>query len=307
MAQEINQFSEKTKEYGNTGFRDLIANKRGAICGAVACVRGFSQFKTIEDAYDLAKWNAKFRDIKTKRAFMLPLFDGIEDMSEEDVYDEGLQGSKFSAWGNAKFKATIDVNAYQEWQLRGFSEREMDVYLLDVAQNILGFSPDNTKIEGFSMMIHVGKTPIVAKGEKVKLPVFFTVKSSQEWIYPVVIEPTVQTTAWNPLTDFDGVYDVDLTQVSASATTIVLDVTKKSIDPAFGYAAVSGLVLADFVHSGGVMTAAEESDTVPGRYMLTGTFVNDGTINLVSCASISITTPFIESTGAMTISGIKLE
>lgn len=303
---EINTFSEKVRDLRNTGFKQLIGNKIGVIRGIIIGMNGSLEFATASDALTKANWVTKMKATKSTRAFMLPLFDAITDKSTDDTYSDGLQGSKFNEFGKISFEAMIDANTYLALNLNGFSFKDLDAIFIDESSSLIGRTPDGTKVTGFSIDLVVGKPKLAGKGEKMMIPLTVTIKDSKEFIYErAVIEPMNETNYWNPLTDIDGVYDVELTVTEPSATGFKVSVMKKSIDTSMNSAAVSGLVKADFVLKSvaGVVktiTTVEESE-VAGVYDVVATVESTDTIDLVACSSISLTTIMIESLGKQTI------
>ena len=170
-------------------------------------------------------------------------------------------------------------------------------------------TPDGIKFTGISCRLHVGKPKLAAQGEKMLTPVTFTIKSTEDFVNNrAVLEPLNQTEYWNPKTDFDGVYDVELEVSEVSATGCKLKVLKKSVDSAMTTAGVDGLAKADFMlkdDSGAtqVITTLEPSGEI-GEFDLAATLANDYTLKLVDCASISLTSIKIEGTNTITFTGI---
>ena len=303
----INTFNEKQGDLQNTGFKKLLENKIGVYRGGLLAPKG-QEFATATDALTLANWTALIKDSKVDRGFVLPLFDTFEDASTDDVYAETLQGSKFKEDGKMIFNVMIDANKQLALNLRALNGREWCLYLFDESASILGTTPDDTKFKGFDVSIRVGNQKPAAQGEKMMTPIHITLKDSRQWNDEgAVLEPINDATDWNPITDLDGVYDVNLAQVGTATTSAVtVSVYKKSIASTNALADITGLVLADFVgydSSGSVITISSVTDNGDGTYALASSaaFELNGTIDLVTCENISLTSIAIESTGAATI------
>lgn len=308
MTGQINTFSEKVTELGNTGFRKQVENKLGAIVGMVVC-NSKDEFATATSALTLADWNTKFKLPKNSRLFMFPLFDAITDKSGEDTYSDGLQGQKFNSEGLKSFEAMVDVNNALANKLRSFNGKDTYIYFIDESGSLIGYTPDDTKFAAIKCSLRVGSKKLAGKGEKMMVPLNVTIKNANEWGEDsAVIEPINETPFWNPKTDFDGVYDCVLVGSSYAGTGFKVQVYKQSINPDVDTSAVSGLVKEDFVlkSAAGVVktiTSLTESE-IAGTYDLVATVVNTDTLELDVCANISLTDIAIEGTNKLTVTGI---
>lgn len=306
---KINYFSEKTKELGNTGFKQLVGNKLGVLVGALVSLDGGLEFTTATSALTKADWEAKMKLPKNQRVYMLPMFESFTDKSTDDVFTTSLQGEKFAEWGKIQFEAMLDVNTYLALNLNGLNGKDLDCVLIDTSGSLIGITPDGTKFTGISCRLHVGKPKLAGQGEKMLTPVTFTIKSTEDFVNNrAVLEPLNQTEYWNPKTDFDGVYDVELEVTEVSKTGCKVKVLKKSVDSAMTTAGVDGLVKADFVLKD-ASGATQEITTLLasgkiGEYDLVETLANNYTLELVACSSISLTSIKIEGTNTITFKGI---
>ena len=302
----MNEFSEKQVIIKNTGFKDRPINKLGVLHGIIISMAGYSEFATASAAMALSGWETKQKATKTQRTFFFPMFDSVEDKSTEDVYADTLQGQKFREDGKMQVKGMIDCDKYMAVNLRSFNGKNVEVFLFDESASIWGTTPDGTKFKGMKATVRVGMQKLAAKGERVLTPVEIIFQEPRQWNEEgAVIEPMNQSADWNPKTDIDGVYDVNLATSAATVTSCKITVKKAGIDPTMTISAVDGLVKADFVlktSAGVVKTITTLTETgVSGEYTLVATLANSDTIELVSCASISLTTIKIEGVAPTTL------
>ena len=247
----INVFAEKQKNYGATGFKELIANKIGVTRGIYVAPKGKLTFATNAAALTLANWQTLSKASRVNRGYMIPLFDAIEDKSTDDVFSDGLQGQKFNQYGKIAFTGMMDINMYLYRELVGFNGKELECVIFDESASITGRSSDDIKFQGIPATIHVGKPKLAAQGEKQMYPITVTLKDTTDIVYSgSVIEPLFAADEWNPLTDLDGVYNVDLTATDTLATGTVITVKKRSVSGDMAQSSVSGLVKDDFVQRG---------------------------------------------------------
>ena len=307
--EKLNTFSQKTKELGNTGFKQLVENKLGVIVGALVSLDGGLDFASADDVLDISKWEEKMKLPKSQRVFMLPLFDAFNDRSTDDVFNTSLQGEKFNEWGKVQFDAMLDVNTYLGLNLNGLNGKDIDIALIDTSCSLIMKENADGTYSGFSCRIHVGKPKFAAQGEKMLTPITVIITSTEDFVYSrAVAEPLYAENSWNPKTDLDGVYDVELSVSNISETGCKIKVLKKSINQSLTSAGVGGLTKTDFIlkSSLGVVktiTTLEPSD-VEYIYDLAATLENGDVISLVPCSSISLTSIKIEGANSVTISGI---
>jgi len=106
--------------------------------------------------------------------------------------------------------------------------------------------------------------------------------------------------SWEP-EDLDGLTEVDLTLIgTASATTVVVDVTSTCYGNTKAIAGL-GLTSADWVVENGTVVSAVESSTIPGRYTITGTTFATGTFNLAAPSVPRSDDVLVISSGTITI------
>lgn len=305
----INDFNSKQGTPGNTGSNELLENKLGVLRYLVLTPES-GEFATVADALDIGNWETNFKADQNDRWYPFPAIDKFEDKSTEDVYDDAyLSGTRFVENGKRQYTVMCDVNKYLALNLRGHNTGiKMRLFEIDESASIGGTSPDGTKFRGCQVLVRVGNQLPAAAGEKVMTPITITHVDSSEWNDEGgIIEPINASPDWNPITDFDGVYDVNLAQVgTATASEITVSVYKKSIATSNSKADVNGLVVGDFVAKDSVGITVSITSSTPngdGTYTLASSaaFENGGSINLVACGIISLTNIKIESTGVATI------
>lgn len=299
-------FSENQKDPQNTGYKDRPANKMGVLVGLFVGARGCLKFDTYADAMNKAEWETLMKLPKNERTFFFPLADKVEDLSTEDKKEETLQGQKTREEGKQGTRYMLDVDKNMAVALRSFNNKLIDYCPFDESATIQMTTPDGVIRKGISARIYVGAQKQAAAGERVLVPVeVFQTDPRQTNNEGCVIEPMNQTADWNPKTDIDGVYDVNLATSDATVTSCKVTVKKAGIDPTMKIAAVDGLAKEDFV----LKTSAGVSKTitsltptgVSGEYTLVATIANGDTIELVACSAISLVTIKIEGLAPTTL------
>ena len=294
----------------NSGYKDLPDNKLGVYLGGFIVPRG-TEIDTCELATAQSTYEGLMKLALSNRAFYIQLADTFTDKSTEDVYVETIQGPKFSEQGQIAYQYMVDANKFNSRRLRSYNNKDWDWIPFDKSGTLHGTSQDGVKFKGFSITFRAGNQKLAAQGELMMQPIDIVYKDSSEWAdYGVIVEPmNLETDEWNPITDIDGVYDVDVTVSDATATTCKIQVHKAGIVATNAISDVDGLVKADFVHksSAGVVKADTtiEASGVGGEYnVVSADIANGDTFDLVLVSAISLTNIKIESTGAATVSGI---
>ena len=273
----------------NTGHLKACENTLVAPTKLILVPKGFS-FATQTLAETLASWATAIKS-DTARIFPLPEVDvlTVEDQ-ENKVADRVFKGTKFVSGGKRGFTMMLDVNKYVSKQLYKLSGRAFDCFIVDANENIHGISTDGVKFEGIGMLsFQVLPQPTPDGTDFMMTPVKVVLSDPDKWMrYGVFINPT-----WSPINDLDGVYNVVLTVTSNwSATGGNVRVTYEGSG-----LPVTGLVGADFTIPGKSITSATPSGD-GGDYAIVSSGLSTSTINLVACASISLTDIAIESTSA---------
>jgi hypothetical protein len=259
----------------------------------------------------LATWNTKFKAPISTRMFPIRRFSSITDKSTEDVYVKDLTGNKLNSEGDKGFEFMVDNNMAEAINARSFNGKEMTAYLVDASQSIIGTSSDGTKFEGYDVMVHFGAPKFAADGEKMMQPCTISfLDPFQLSENGAVIEPKNQSAGWNPLTEFDGVYDVNLSLVgSTSATVATIAVNIANIAATNNLSFVDGLVKADFVQKSSAGVVKTITGTVVSNgdstYTITSSFATGDTISLVACGSISLTSYKIEMVAPISVGTVS--
>ena len=181
--------------------------------------------------------------------------------------------------------------------LASYHGKKMRVYEFTDAQEIKACTPDGTKVRGQLVTIEVGKMVDATDEKPQYTPVTLTYEDYKEFENgPVVLKPT-----WSHI-ELQGIFDIDLELVSASATSIKF----KASAGCSGDDAVKLFESADIIllnASGAAHTHSFVPADSEGVYELTGTnFANGFKVNLNGV--VQKTEATYESTGALIISGI---
>lgn len=163
-------------------------------------------FKTLET------WKT---DRDAKKIF--PLFE-IEELASadtEDTFFEGREKRYRTATGKKIRTFNCFLGLCSHNALKSFHGKKMRIYEFTDAQEIKGVSLDGTKIKGQLVTIEVGKRMDAMPDKPAHTPVTVTYADFNEFEdHGVVAKPS-----WSQI-EFNGIFDVTLTQVSASATSI---------------------------------------------------------------------------------------
>ena len=252
------------------------------------------EFASAESAKTLADWKTA-RDSKN----IIPLYE-IEELNvadTEDTFFAGREKNYKTANGKKirKFNCFLGVCSHRA--LKSYNGKKMRVYEFTDQQEILGTTPDGVKVKGQLVTIEVGKRVSAMPDKPAYTPVTLTYADYNEFEdAPVVLKPS-----WSQI-ELNGIMDVDLELVSASATSI-----KFKADAGCAGDVVTSLVTANVLLLNADGTPKTHSFVAPdanGVYELTGTgFANGMTINLNGV--VAKTEDSYESTGALTIAGIS--
>ena len=241
-------------------------------------------------------------DVETQLVFPLHNMKDFEDLSTEPTYHDYPDGSrKLTDQGDYRFAASFDLNECVKKQLLNFRGFQDGIYLVygDVIRGRTVDSGTNVvPIRVLDTNIEKAKLPTMDSPEMVRVVVELeSHKDLNEYDYS-------REMSWD-VSDLDGLTEVTLTLVSATAIAIVVDV---SADCGGDSKPISGLgVTKDdwtLTLAGGTFTSVSESATVPGRYtFVTVGAANNDTLDLVSPATRGDNVLAISS-GALTITGI---
>jgi len=215
-------------------------------------------------------WTDGVENDEATRWYPLPEFFRYAPTREDGVYTQGDYGDKrFVRNGFADGVAHyLDLDVCFIKKLHEFSNKNWKGWAVTENDYILGTSSDGTKFEPFTMFVNVEANMDATSEEGNMTPIRIYRDNDDEWSKRgVAVYPPGETTAWYP-TQLEGLLDADVTVVSSSATSLVIDVKT-----ACGAIGVTGLVVADFalyddtpdVES---ISSSTESTTIDGRYTL---------------------------------------
>lgn len=222
---------------------------------------------------------------------------GIEAKDVEDSVHTTDTGEKiFLYHGKRGQSLKFHLSLYQHQILMDYPLKKWRAFFVDVEGNVLGTSPDGTKVKGFSISsLFVNKLPTAQKDAP-----RWTMVEFQESIVDELDRRGVYV---NPSTwlasDLEPVTQVELTVGTCSsfeftATVQFVDGFGLKSTGAKNTQAISGLVAANFyvIDQGGVVetVTVTESSTVPGTYTVTGVDITSGT-----CAIVPSTTMLFKS------------
>lgn len=213
---------------------------------------------------------------------------------EPNVVERPFLGGKETYGGKNGVILFIDSNQKYHNELLKLNGNKFAGYIVDGNNNIKGISPDQIAFNPrqiLTLKVLNRKTAEGVANEQTEIHVTFAdiATGTAEIVNPM---PT-----WSALTDIDSVHPVDIAVSGNWAATG----GSWTVKYASTGRPVSGLVAADFVIPGKSVGTVSESTTEPGLYTcVTTSLTNGGTINLTVCASISLTSVAIESTGEST-------
>lgn len=250
------------------------------------------EFASVASAKTLADWKT---DINAKK--LIPLYE-IEELAIGDTEDTYFEGnSKYKTKNGKKirnFNCFIGLCSHNA--LKSYNGKKLRVYEHTDAQEIKGTTPDGTKVKGQLVTITVGKRIDAMPDKPAHTPVTFEYADYNEFEDSgVILKPT-----WSHI-ELNGIFDVTLALVSASATSI-----KFTVDAGCAGDVVSSLETANITLKtalGVTVTHSFVAADANGVYELTGTgFVNGLVVDLNGV--VAQTEASYESTGALTVSGI---
>ena len=250
------------------------------------------EFATVASAKTLADWKA---DIDLKK--LIPLYE-IEELAMADTEDTFFEGNSKYKTKNGKKIRTFNcfIGLCSHNALKSYNGKKLRVYEHTDQQEIKGTTPDGVKVKGQLVTITVGKRIDAMPDKPAHTPVTLEYADYNEFEDSgVILKPT-----WSQI-ELNGIFDVTLALVSASATSI-----KFTVDAGCAGDAVTTLEDANvkLYNADGTLKTHSfvEADT-DGVYELTGTdFVNGMYINLDGV--VTQTEASYESTGPLTVAGI---
>lgn len=242
-------------------------------------------------AETLSTWTDLTHAGTATRAYPLPGAVKPEFVQDEPVFEDLGEGNEAYVRTNTS-KDTFYINAEIvtptfNANVQALNNGVWACYIVTSNGYILGKSTDGTKFLPFNCSVRVLPQNKATADQAPHLPYTVRLESYEDWnLYGAAVKPT----AFNPLTDIDGLLDVNLTiSGTPSSSEIIVDVkTDLNAD------GVTDLVIGDFSFlkdsDGSAQTpdTMTESTSVDGRYTFDFTGLVDGTVDLVVPASLSI-------------------
>lgn len=251
------------------------------------------EFATFADFKTLATWKAD-RDLK--KIIPLYTFGALANAYTEDTFYEAdkkyltKEGKKIIT-----FEAHLGFCSYGA--LKSYNGKKLRVYEFTDQQEIIGYSPDGVKVKGQSVLVSVGKR-INAVGDK---PPYAVVTLEYEDHNQLENGAQVAKPSWSHV-ELDGIFDVSISLVSASSTSI-----KFTVDGGCaGDDKITSLLDANVTlkdPSGTPITHTFVVADANGVYTLTGTGFVDGLLIDLN-GVVSQTEASYESTEATAVTGI---
>lgn len=226
------------------------------------------KFATQTSAKTLADWKAD-RDLKK----IIPLFE-IEELTDADTADktfEGREKTYTTAYGKKVRKFNCYVGVASHSALKSYNGKKMRIYEFTDKQEILGTTPDNVIVKGQLVTVKIDKRKSPMPDKPGYTPVEITYADYTEFEdKAVILRPT-----WSHI-ELNGIFDVNITQDSASTTSVKFKVSDLNGNK------VTSLANADLVFLKPDGTAQAHSFVAAdadGIYEFTGTgFVTASTI-----------------------------
>lgn len=247
------------------------------------------EFATLAAAKTLATWKA---DIDLKK--IIPLFE-IEELAVADTEDTFFEGNSKYKTKNGKKIRTFNcfLGLCSHDALTSYNGKKMRIYEFTDAQEIKGTTPDGVKVKGQLVTITVGKRIDAMPDKPAHTPVTLEYADYKEFENNgVIAKPT-----WSHI-EIQGIFDVNINLVSASATSI-----KFTVDAGCAGDVVTSLETADVTLKTALGVAVTHSFVAAdpnGVYELTGTgFVSGLVLNLNGI--VSQTEATYESVKALTV------
>lgn len=251
------------------------------------------EFATVTALKTLATWKAD-RDLKK----IIPLYE-IEELTPADTEDTYFEGN--SKYRTKKGKKIRQFNCFlglcSHNALKSYSGKKLRLYEFTDAQEIKAISVDGVKVKGQLVTITVGKRVDAANDKPAYTPVTLEYADFNEFEdNGVIVKPT-----WSHI-ELEGIFDVSVELVSASATEIKFTVNGGCA----GDDLITSLTDEDFTFvdsSGDAVAHSFVAADANGVYTFTGTgFANNNVINLDGIVVQAEAT--YESSGSLTVTGI---
>lgn len=256
------------------------------------------QFATSTAAELQSNWVSA---IKNKTITPFPLSSLTEPKGKEASFKEFPQGGQIKVSDGSKGWDLTYYYPFQLWKkFKTWDGKKGKFYLGYQTGLVMGYSPDGTKFEGFSGTLYVQPYGETDGSDTNAIKVSLVLDNIDDLEKAKTINPS----AWK-LTDLDAIHDVNVTVVTQAASSLKVRVTIDGFSDTDPNGQVTGLVKADFSvlnGAGAAQSVSTSTDNGDGTYTLapTTTFAS-GTVDLVAVGSISLTTIYIQSLAAATV------
>jgi hypothetical protein len=242
-------------------------------------------------AETLATWRDLINAAKSDRAYPLTKYFITEVAKNEDVFETGngnQQAYITTNPGKSKYSIKVDSICYSQ-KVETLNNGSWSSYRVTSTGGIMGLrdTPDGLKFLPIPVFVRVGSLEEGTPTTKWKQPI--TVYAENPTLFDkrgVVIYPT----AFDPMTQLEGIDDVVIAAVSAPTTTTWVVSVKNACD----LTPVSGLVKTDFVID--TNTALSDiSETSDGVYLMTYSTHATGAITVNLKNQPAMTTKYYEA------------
>jgi hypothetical protein len=248
------------------------------------------EFATATAAKTLADWRTAEA---AKEIIMLFELEALANANIEPTFFEGRR-KYLTKEGKSAVTFEVHLGACSYGALKSYDGKKMRVYEFTDDQKIIGTTPDGTKVRGQLITIEVGPQNKATDDKPQFCVVTITYEDSKEYINgPVELKPS-----WSHL-ELQGIFDIDLELVSASATEIKFKASAGcSGDDVIKAFEDADILLKD--GSGAPATHSFVAADADGVYTLTGTgFATGFTVELNGV--VQKTEATYEDTGALVI------
>jgi hypothetical protein len=227
-----------------------------------------------------ANWQNALIAEASERAHYWPPFINFENISEEAVYEDLPLGYLAVRDGNYRFRFGIKQNLCIHKAMFTHRSNQGRAFLYDTENQLIGTMDSNGNIRGLSIqLLHTEKMIFSDGSVSTKSPIVLALLDNKELDKDGVI---IDASFVNSL---DRIVQAKLTIVSAADNQIVVDVTVDCDGTP-----LSGLVQADFILTDQAGEAQSISGATEnnGRYTLTGTGFESGTLELRDVADLTV-------------------
>jgi hypothetical protein len=216
-----------------------------------------------------------------------PDFQALEDISQEQVYQDTIFSISPVKDGNYRFRPTIASSLCQHKAMFTHRSKNFRAFLFDDDGWLIGTEKTNGDMAGWlGDLLHTEKMRFNNGTEASVSPLMVAFKNNKEWDrYGIMID--ISQGLGDIYQLVDAVVEI-LADPVPTANVIVVEVTTECDG-----VAVEGLVEADFIvldADGVAVVLTDFEETSPGVYTLTSTadFVDNGTVTIKPASTITV-------------------